>query len=108
MDKYSLRIKWDYTYDKEGSWFDNDCGEDTAELIAGTSYPLPHMRNKYLDILSVSSDGDTVTAEVSVDHKTITLHSGEEPVTAHASSSYSVAGDSVHQSLCLGLGIEKL
>ena len=50
---------------------------------------------------------DTIKVEVYVDHHTVTVVSGGEPVATHASNSYSVAGDSVHESWSLNFTIEK-
>ena len=107
MNNYQLVMKWDYEYDKESTWFDEDSGEQRYELTEGAEYPLPHEDKIKVEIRSVIQEGDTVKAEVYVDHHTVTVVSGEEPVIAHASNSYSVAGDSVHESWCLKFTIEK-
>ena len=101
MDKYWLVMKWDYEYDKESTWYDEDSGEKRYELVEGAEYPLPHEDSIKVVIESVVKDGDTVKAEVYVDHHTVIVVSGQEPVIAHASNSYCVAGDSVHESWCL-------
>ena len=107
MDKYLLVMQWDYEYDKESTWFDEDNGEKRYELVEGAEYPLPHEDSIKVEIRSVTQEGDTVKAEVYVDHHTVTVVSGQEPVIAHASNRYSVAGDSVHESWCLKFTIEK-
>ena len=107
MNKYWLVMKWDYEYDKESTWYDEDSGEKRYELVEGAQYPLPHEDKIKVEIRSVTQEGDTVKAEVYVDHHTVTVVSGGEPVATHASNSYSVAGDSVHESWCLKFTIEK-
>lgn len=107
MEEYRLIMKWDYEYDKEGYWFDNDHGENCYKLTEGNSYSLPHIDRKKVEIRSVTNDGDTIRAEVYVDSHTVTVCSDGEPAVAHASYSYTAAGDSVHQSLCLTFTIEK-
>lgn len=107
MDNYVLVMKWDYEYDKESTWYDKDSGEERYELAENVRYPLPHEEKITVEIRSVTRDGDTVKAEVYVDHHTVTVVSGETPVTTHASNSYSVCGDSVHESWCLTFAIEK-
>lgn len=107
MADYCLIMKWDYEYNKEGYWFDNDSGEDCYELTEGKSYPLPHINRKEFEIRSVTNFGDTVKAEVYVDYHTVTVCSDGEPAVAHASYSYTVAGDCVHQSLRIAFTIEK-
>lgn len=107
MNNYCLVMKWDYEYDKESTWFDNDSGEKQYELVEGAEHPLPHEEKIKVVIKSVVNDGATVKAEVYVDHHTVTVVSGGEPVIAHASNSYSVAGDSVHESWCLKFTIDE-
>jgi len=107
MDEYCLIMKWDYEYDKESTWYDEDSGEERYELAEGARYPLPHEDSIKVVIESVAKDGDTVKAEVYVDHHTVTVVSGGEPVVTHASNSYSVAGDSVHESWSLVFSIEQ-
>lgn len=99
-------MKWDYEYDKEGTWFDNDSGIERYELTQGATLALPHISRKKLEILSVTQEGGAVKAQLYVDYQTVTVSSEEEPVVAHVSDSYSAGGDSVHQSLCLTLSIE--
>ena len=105
-DRY-LAMKWDYKYDKESTWFDEDSSEEQYQLREGAEYPLPKEDKIKVEIRSVTQEGDTVKAEVYVDHHTVTVVSGGDPVIAHASNSYSVAGDSVHESWCLKFTIEK-
>lgn len=105
MDQKWLIMKWKYNYDKEGTWFDEEEGEEQYELFKGASYKLPHIREKCLEIRSVTEEDGIIEAEIYVDYKTYTVRNDKGPVTAHASYSYSVAGDSVHQSLSLSLTI---
>lgn len=102
-----LVMKWNYEYDKESTWFDEDSGEERYELTEGAEYPLPHEEKLKVEIRSVIKEGDTVRAEVYVDHHTFTVTSGGEPAETHASNSYSVAGDSVHESWCLRFTLEE-
>ena len=106
INMYCLLIKWDYEYDKEGTWFDTDSGEERYELLDGADYPLPHIRKK-LTVREITQDGDTIRAELYADHQTATVCSGGDPVILHVSDSYSVCGDSVHQSLSLKITVEK-
>ena len=106
MENYMLVMKWDYEYDKEGTWFDEDSSEEQYQLREGAEYPLPKEDKIKVEIRSITQEGDTVKAEVYVDHHTVTVVSGGDPVIAHASNSYSVAGDSVHESWCLKFTIE--
>ena len=106
-EAYYLIMKWDYEYDKEGCWFDNDSGENCYELTEGNSYPLPHLDKKKVEIQSVTNCEGTVKAEVYVDYHTVTVCSDGEPAVAHASYSYTVAGDCVYQNLHLTFTIEK-
>ena len=106
MKQYCLIMKWDYEYDKEGTWFDNDSGKECYELIEGAIYPLPHISRKSVEIHSLQTDGDALRAEIWVDSKTVTLESTGESITTFAHDSYSVCGDSVHQSLSLSFSIE--
>ena len=107
MEKCCLIMKWDYEYDKEGCWFDKDSGETRYELTEGKSYSLPHMDKKKIEIRSVTSDKDTVKAEVYVDSHTVTVCNDGEPAVAHAFYSYTAAGDCVYQSLRLTFTLEK-
>ena len=100
MNKRFLVMKWNYTYDKESTWFDEDSGEEQYELEEGAVYALPHIR-KRLEICSVTVGDDFVRAEIYVDYKTYTVCSDGDPVVGDASDDYSVAGDSVHQSLSM-------
>ena len=106
MNNYRLVMKWSYEYNKESTWFDEDSGEQRYELTEGAEYPLPHEDKIKVEIRSVTQEGDTIKVEVYVDHHTVTVTSGGEPVIAHASNSYSVAGDSVHESWCLKFTIQ--
>jgi len=100
-------MKWDYEYDKESTWFNEDSGEERYELSEGAAYPLPHEDSIKVVIESVVNDGDNVKAEVYVDHHTVNVVSGQEPAVTHASNSYSVCGDSVHESWYLKFTVEK-
>lgn len=106
MDSFCLVMKWEYTYDKEGTWFDTDSGQERYDLTEGAAYALPHIRKKSVEICSVMAENDTVKAEIYVDYHTLTVSNDGKPVVAYASDSYSVAGDSVHQSLCLTFTVE--
>ena len=46
MDHYRLIAKWDYTYDKEGTWFHKESGENVYALVEGVSYLLPNIGKK--------------------------------------------------------------
>ena len=105
MEKYILLMKWSYDYDKEGTWFDTDSGEEEYEIKEGESFRLPHI-NKYLEITSVKREDETLLVEVYVDSHTVTVKNDEKEVTASVSDSYSVAGDSVHQSLALTFSVK--
>ena len=105
MDTYLLFMKWDYKYDKESTWFDEESGEDQYELIEGASYTLPHIKEKSIEIRSVKTEGDLIQAEIYVDCKTYTLVSGET-IKAFADYNYTVAGDSVSQSLFMTFTIK--
>ena len=107
MNKYYLIMKWDYEYDKESTWFEEDSGEKRYDLVEGAEYPLPHEERKKVEIRSVTTDGDCIKVEIYVDYATYTVCSGGGPVVAHASNSYSVAGDSVHESWVLEFTVEK-
>ena len=104
MDR-CLIMTWSYTYDKESTWFDYDSGEEQYELKEEASYPLPHIREKSLEIHSLTAEGDLIKAEIFVDSATYTVLSDGEPVKACANDSYSVAGDSVWKTLDLTLAI---
>ena len=105
MDKHLLVMKWDYKYDKESIWFDEDSGENQYELIEGTSYKLPHISDKSLEIRSLAA-GDLIKAEIYVDHETYTVCNNGESVIAYAYDDYMVAGDSVSQTLRIELTIK--
>ena len=105
MSTHFLVMKWDYTYDKESTWFDEESGESRYELIAGASYALPHIR-KTLEITSVTIDGERITAELCADHQTHVVRNNGEAVVGRADDDYMVAGDSVSQTLCMTFTIE--
>lgn len=107
IKEYCLTVKWSYEYNKEGTWFDDDSGEERYALTEGACYPLPHINKKSLCIRKVNNSNDTVRAELYVDYKTVTLCGVGKPQTVHVSDSYSVCGDCVSQSLCLNITIEK-
>ena len=96
-----LVMKWEYKYDKESTWFDEDSGEEQYELKEGASYTLPHIKEKSIEIRSVKTEGDLIQAEIYVDHNTYTVCENGEPVVGSAYYDYSVAGDSVSQTLCM-------
>ena len=106
MKQYDLIMHWNYDYDKEGTWFDNDEGIVSYVLQENTHFYLPHSSSKRVEVRKVDIDGDVAKAEIYVDYQTYTVTSGAEPVVAHASDSYSVAGDSVHLSWVLTFIIE--
>ena len=106
MNKYYLIIKWDYKYDKESTWFDEDSGENEYELSKGASYKLPHISDKSLEIRSLVAEGDIIKAEIYVDHETYTVCNNGEIVVAFAYDDYTVAGDSVSQTLRMELAIK--
>lgn len=106
MKQYDLIMQWNYDYDKEGTWFDNDEGIVSYVLQENTHFYLPHSSSKRVEVRKVEIDGDVAKAEIYVDYQTYTVTSGAEPVVAHASDSYSVAGDSVHLSWVLKFIIE--
>ena len=95
MSEHLLIMRWKYDYDKEGTWFDEEEGEERLPLTANAAYPLPHLRGKCLEIRSVTKEDGSVIAEIYADYKTHTVSSGGEPTVAYAHDSYSVAGDSV-------------
>ena len=106
MDKHLLVMKWDYKYDKESTWFDEDSGENKYELTEGASYKLPHISDKTIEIRSVAVEGGLVKAEIYVDHETYTVSNNGESVVAFAYDDYTVAGDSVSQTLRMELTIK--
>ena len=75
-----------------------------STIILFVVYPL---NKKKIEIRSVTNCGGAVKAEVYVDYHTVTVCSDGEPAVAHASHSYTAAGDCVHQSLCLTFTIER-
>ena len=106
VKEHYLVMKWDYKYDKESTWFDEDSGEEQYELKEGASYTLPHIKEKSLEIRSVKTEGDLIHVEIYVDHNTYTVCENGAPVVGHADYDYSVAGDSVSQSLCMKFTIQ--
>jgi len=106
MNKNLLVMKWSYKYDKESTWYDYDDGEKEYELSEGAAYPLPHISDKSIEIRSVSREGDVIKAEIYVDHQTYTVDNSGEPVVAYAYDDYTLAGDSVSQSLCMKLTVK--
>lgn len=103
MEQYLLHMMWHYTYDKEGTWYDNEDGESTFPLVEGASYPLPNMERKRLEVLSVTETPEGVSCEVYVDHSRVIVTAS--PTAAYAAYDYSVCGDSVHTSLSMKLAI---
>lgn len=106
MNKHYLVMKWDYTYNKESTWFDEDSGEELYELKEGASYALPHIKEKSLEIRSVTIEGELIKAEIYADYNTHTVRNSDEPVVGYAHHDYSVAGDSVSQTLCMRFTIQ--
>lgn len=107
MGKHLLVMKWDYEYDKESTWFDEDHGQERYELTEGAAYPLPHLRGKRLEVRSIETDADLLKAEIYADHRTYTVCNHGEPVVGYAHDDYSVAGDSVSQTLRMELSIKQ-
>ena len=106
MKHYQLLMKWHYDYDKEGTWFDTDDGENRYELEADTAHPFPHIGRKSLEIRAVEMDGDDVQVEVYADSHIVHVRSHAEPVVTFVHHDYSVCGDSVSESLRLTLSLE--
>ena len=106
MDNHVFVMKWDYKYDKESTWLDEDSGENQYELIEGASYKLPYISDKSIEIRSVAVEGGLVKAEIYVDHETYTVSNNGESVVAFAYDDYTVAGDSVSQTLRMELTIK--
>ncbi len=106
MKQFDLIMQWDYHYDKEGTWFDDDSGVVSYILQENTHFYLPHSSKKRVEVHKVEVIGDVAKAEVYVDYQTYIVTSGAEPVVAHASDSYSAAGDSVHLSWVLKFSVE--
>ena len=106
MDKHLLVMKWDYDYDKEGTWFDEDNGIVSYILQENTHFVLPHSIKKRVEVRKVEVIDGVAKAEIYVDYSTYIVTSGAEPVVAHASESYSVAGDCVDKSWVLEFSIE--
>ena len=106
MRDHYLVMKWYYKYDKENTWFDEDSGENQYDLVEGASYKLPHISDKYIEICSLTAEGDIVKAEIYVDHETYTVCNSGESVVAYAHDDYMVAGDSVSKTLRMELTIK--
>ena len=106
MKEHYLVLKWSYTYDKEGTWFEEESGEISYELLEGASYTLPNMSGKRLEIRSVSSEGDSVNAELYADYNTYFVTNNGEHVIGHAHDSYTAAGDFVSKTLYMEFSIE--
>ena len=84
MEKHLLFMTWDYKYDKESTWFEEDSGENEYGLIEGASYKLPHISDKNLEIRSVTEEGDSVRAEIFVDHEVHNVCNSGEPIVGYA------------------------
>lgn len=106
MKEFNLIMQWDYQYDKEGTWFDDDSGVVSYILQENTHFALPHSIKKRVEVRKVEITDDIVKAQIEVDYNTYTITSGAEPVVAHASESYCVAGDCVDLSWVLMFTIE--
>ena len=106
MKQYNIIMQWEYSYDKEGTWIDNDNGVVSYILQENTHFTLPHCDRKRVEVRKVQIDGNVVTAEVHVDYKTYTVTNNGEPVVAHASYSYSAGGDCVDLDWVLKFTIE--
>lgn len=106
MYKNYLLMKWDYEYNKESTWYDEDSGEEQYELVEGAKYLLPHLREKYIEIRSISLSDSHLKVEIYVDYKTYILYNDGNSVMAYANYDYSVAGDSVSQTLSMNLKIK--
>ena len=106
MKQFDLIMQWEYSYDKEGTWFDNDNGVVSYILQENTHFTLPHCDRKRVEVRKVTVDGDVATAEIWVDYRTYVVTSGAEPVVAHASYSYSAGGDCVDLDWVLKFTIE--
>ena len=105
MKECLLKIVWRYTYDKEGTWFDEDEGEDLYPLIEGEKITFRHIPKKPLTILSVCERDGVLTAELCEGTRSIALALGGEAVKYVIDDSYMVCGDFVSQSLYLTLSI---
>ncbi len=106
MEKHYLIMKWNYDYNKENTWFDEDSGLEQYELIKGAKYPLPHINRKHIEILSVDLKEDSLKAEIYVDYNTYILSNKGGSVVGYAHDDYSVAGDTVSQTLCMSFTIK--
>ena len=98
MEALYLHMKWHYEYDKEGTWFDSEDGENVYPLVAGETHSLPNIGRKSFEICSAEVVDGKVRAEIYVDHRRVWVIEGET-ARAHATHNYSAAGDSVHVTL---------
>ena len=103
---YIVTVNYLYTYDKEGRTKEEN-GEDFYDLEEGAIYSLPYMHDSKMEILSVSVDSDTVTAQIRVGGDTVTISNKGEPTNAYTSGEYSVFGDCVHERLSMAIAIKK-
>lgn len=101
-----LVMKWDYTYDKEGTWYDEDTGEEQYDLVERDEHALPHIRNKSLNIRSITVDDNIVKVEIYVDSKTYVVLNNGQSVCGCVYDNYMVAGDYVSQTLQLTFTIK--
>lgn len=106
MERHCLVVKWDYHYDKEGTWSSTDEGEIRYLLQPNTYFPLPNIEKKKAELLSVEKVEDSIRVELKVEYQTVMVYSAGEPVTVYVSNSYSVCGDSVYESLRLIFSVE--
>ena len=108
MKEYVLKIVWRYTYDKEGTWFDEDEGEKTYPLMEGTEIVFPHIPRKPLFIRWVGERDGVLFAELVERGTVIGLALGGEAVQHNIDDSYMVCGDFVQQDLYLTMTIEEM
>ncbi len=108
MATFQLIMKWHYQYDKEGTWLDEDDGEERYDIRESAVFPLPHIRDKSLEIRDVNTDGDRITVGLYADHHTFTVQSDGEAVTAFVHDDYMVCGDSVSQTLRLVFSVNAM
>jgi len=106
MKQYNLIMKWNYNYDKEGTWFDEDQGVVSYILQENTHFTLPHSTTERVEVRKVEVIDGVATAEIYVDYSTYIVTSGAEPVVARASDSYCAAGDCVDLRWVLEFTIE--
>jgi hypothetical protein len=105
MEKHVLVMAWKYSYCKEGVWDDDEEGVKEFELTEGAPYTLPQFYRKKLEIRSVKAEDGRITAEIYADSHTYRVKEGEF-TEGHAHNSYSVAGDSVSETLYMKLSIQ--